>query len=179
METKDKVLVIQSNIEALRREINLRIESQNSIGRLVLAGLAAVVVLKADIQIGRFLPVVPIVGMLITAFWFTETLFVFRTGRWIASMEAQINTLAGSDILQYESTLWQQRKATLWGNNWFYLLLAIGATAAYVFLLYRLLPLARQIGVRGLIDLFILAAVLSYMFAGINLYRIWSLLRQP
>jgi len=178
METKDKVSVIQANIDSLRKEIDLRIVSQNTIWRLVIIGLAAVVVLKGDIEIGRFLPLVPILGMIITAFWFTETLFLFRTGRWIASMEAQINTLIGSEILQYESTLWQQRKATVWGTNWFYVVLAIGATAAYVFLLFRFLPGARQVGIRGFTELFALAAVLSYVFAAANFYRIWSLLRQ-
>lgn len=177
METKDKVSVIQSNIDSLRKEINLRIESQNNLWRLVIAGLAAVVVLKADIEIGRFLPIVPIVGMLITAYWFSETLFVFRTGRWIASMEAQINTLIGSDLLLYESTMWRQRKATLWGNSWFYIVVAIVTTAAYSFLLLRLLPIAKQSGVH-LVELLAFAAVLSYVFAGVNLYRLWSLLRQ-
>ena len=178
METKDKIFIIQSNIEALRKEINLRIESQNNLWRLVIAGLAAVVILKSDFDIGRFLPVLPVVGMLILAYWLGETLFVFRTGRWIASMEAQINTLVGHDLLQYESTLWRQRKATLWGKDWFYLALAAGATAIYLFLLYRLLPIPIALGIKGLTDLLIVAAILSYIFAGANLFRIRSLVRQ-
>jgi len=179
MESKDKIHIVQSNIEALRKEIHLRIESQNNLWRLVIAGLAAVVVLKSDIDVGRFLPILPIVGMLILAYWFGETLFVFRTGRWIASMEGQINTLVGKDILQYESTMWRQRKATLWGKDWFYLILAAGATATYLFLLSRLLPIASALGIKGLTDVLIVAAVLSYIFAGTNLFRIRMLLRKP
>jgi len=179
VDTKDKVFVIQSNIDALRKEINLRIESQNNLWRLIIAGLAAAVVLKSDIDVGRFLPVVPIVGMLITAYWLGESLFVFRTGRWIAAMEAQVNDLAGRDLLQYESTLWKHRKATLWGNKWFYLALAFVATGVYLFLLLRLLPIARALRVRGLLDILIFAAILSYLFAGANLYRIRRLFQHP
>jgi hypothetical protein len=179
IETKDKILVVQSNIEALRNEINLRIVSQSTLWRVAIAGLAAVTVLKTDIDIGRFLPLAPIVGMLITAHWFSETFFLFRTGRWIAFMESQINNLAGSQLLQYESTMWKQRKATLWGKNWFYLSVSVFATALYVLLLYRLWPVTPYSNAISLVDLFYAAAFLSYLFAAVNFYRIWSLLRQP
>jgi len=129
MTDKEQIDVIQCNVDAIRKELNSRIESDLKYGQTLLAGLAAVVVLKEKLT--NYLPVAPLLMLALVIIWEQSEFAMFRLGKELMYEECKINKIAGTVLLDYESNYWEARK------DWFprlktlrlgvYVLLSIGA----------------------------------------------------
>jgi hypothetical protein len=129
MTDKEQIDVIQCNVDAIRNELNSRIESDLKYGQTLLAGLAAVVVLKDKLT--NYLPVAPLLMLALVIIWEQSEFAMFRLGKELMYEEGKINKIAGTVLLDYESNYWEARK------DWFprlktlrlgvYFLLSIGA----------------------------------------------------
>jgi hypothetical protein len=134
MTEKEKIDVIQLYVQSLRKEMNSRIESDLKFGQMIIAGIAAIVVFKGRIQ--DFLPVAPILALLLVLIWQQSEFSLFRLGKRLAREEEKINELAGEPLMEYESALWAERKC--WFSKlkrWRLVLYCL--VAAFSFLLIR------------------------------------------
>jgi Photosystem II 4 kDa reaction centre component len=113
MTDKEMIDVIQENAESLRKEVSSRIESDLKFGQMLVAGVAAIAVLKPDVNIKDFLPIVPVLVLLLIFVWQQSEFSLFRLGKRLAKEEQKINTLAGRDLLEHETALWAER------SRWF------------------------------------------------------------
>ena len=77
---KDMIEIVQKNMETIRSEIRARIESDLKLGQTIIAGFAAVLVLNSQINIKRFLPELPILGLLLLLIWQRSEFSLFRLG---------------------------------------------------------------------------------------------------
>jgi hypothetical protein len=108
MNEKDKIDVVQRNVESLRKEMNSRIESDLKFGQVLVAGFAAIIVFKGNIR--NYLPVAPVLTLLLVLIWQQSEFSLFRLGRHLMLEEERINKLAGVALLDYESALWKERR---------------------------------------------------------------------
>jgi len=141
MTDKQKIDIIHGNVESLRKEANSRIESDLKSGQTVVAGVAAIIVFRGSIY--DFLPVAPILALLLVLVWEQSEISLFRLGRDLMREEAKINILAAAVLLDYESAFWTERQewfAKLWWLrlSWFCL---VGALS--LFLISRWMPLSK------------------------------------
>ncbi len=137
IETNEKIAVVQSQIETLRKESQSRMDTGQKIWQLVIGGLAAVLVLKRDTDLARYFALAPVIGMLLLAHYLREYHFLFRDGRFIERLEAKINKLAGEVLISSETTLRQERKKRL-GSKWTYVRATVIITGLYFWFLYWL-----------------------------------------
>jgi hypothetical protein len=98
VEAKDKLSLIHNEIQAFRKESQSRMENGQKVWQLVVGGLAAVVVLKNDVDLIRFFPVAPVIAMLLLAHYLREYHFFFRDNRYIADLEHKVNELTGGNF---------------------------------------------------------------------------------
>lgn len=108
MTDKEMIDVIQENAESLRKEVSSRIDSDLKFGQMLVAGVAAVVVFKGEIR--DFLPLVPVLALLLLFIWQQSEFSLFRLGKRLAKEEQKINELAGRDLLEHETALWAERE---------------------------------------------------------------------
>jgi hypothetical protein len=109
---------LESQIGSLRSEIGTRLESVSNLSRSVLAGLAAILVLRSDIEPTRFLPLLPTLLGAAVVVWLSNHLMIFRGGRAMALIESKINRrLSGAGVLDHEMRLWA-RRAQLVAGPW-------------------------------------------------------------
>jgi hypothetical protein len=165
-------------------------QSQSGLWRTAIAGIAAVLILDRDVNLVRFLPLVPTLGMTMLLQWLAQTFMVFRIGRALAIEEATINRLLEADVLRHELTLWTARRKNLgWREKTQqiagYVLIAYGVGAALIVAGHLLLvgwalhhpdlDLAS-----GLEPLYWVAAVAAAALSAIMLVRLHFLVRnQP
>jgi hypothetical protein len=133
-----KLGVVRGNMENLRQEASGWMQSQSGLWRTALAGIAAVLILDRDVNLVRFLPLVPTLGMAMLLQWLAQTFMVFRIGKALAVEEATTNCLLEGDVLRHELTLWTMRRKNLgWGEKTNKLTVAIplayGVGAAVLF----------------------------------------------
>jgi hypothetical protein len=131
----DQLAIVRAHVESLQAEIRANSESQRTLFRLCLAGIAAVVALRKDISLDDlqvFLPPAPILAMGVLAFWLAETTFVVRQGRWLAIAEKNINRLAGEPLVQYEQALWQRRTQRFSWPPWKFWTVGLMFSGAYI-----------------------------------------------
>ena len=164
MEAKDKIAVVQKQIEVVYKEIQGRMETGKRLWQVVIGGLAAVVVLKKDVDLALYFPVVPLIGMLLLAYWLREFEFLFRSGRMIATMESIINRLAGGpDLLFCETKLRKERQERL-GKGWYYVAGAMLIIALWGWFFWWLLHRYTAPQVPGFAWIIALASVLTLLY---------------
>jgi hypothetical protein len=164
---------VRAHMESLRREIGGRLETQNTVWRTLVAGLAAVLILKEDIDIGRFLPLVPILGAVLATVWLNNQLMIVRGGYSLGLDEERIGRLVGDPaFLQHETVLWTWRKGLAQRRWAWWTLWAVGAAVQLVaiFLLWEESALPKGPGPYGAV---LGAAVIV---AGISAFLLWNLL---
>lgn len=137
MTEEDKIAVIQGNVESLRKEMNSRVESDLKFGQTLIAGVAAVAILDRDIH--AYLPVAPILALSLILFWQQSEFSLFRLGRRLMNDEARINELAGATLLNYESSLWAERKQWFAKLKWLRLVSYCLAAVLAFFLIHQLM----------------------------------------
>ena len=71
---RQKVDVVRANMENLRQEATGWMQSQSTLWRTAIAGIAAVLVLDRDVDLIRFLPLVPTLAMALLLQWLAQTL---------------------------------------------------------------------------------------------------------
>jgi hypothetical protein len=115
---QQKIEVVRTNMENLRQEATGWMQSQSSLWRTAIAGIAAVLVLDRDVDLVRFLPLIPTLGMALLLQWLAQTFMVFRIGRALAVEETRINSWLGDPVaLSHERTLWGERQRLLRGEK--------------------------------------------------------------
>jgi uncharacterized membrane protein len=103
--------VLTKQMDALRTEVQKRIETDYAIWKLTFGGLAAIVVLKSDIRLVDYLPLVPLLGIALLHVVVTEMFYIFRVNCSLARCEYQINGLLKLDkFLSHEIDFWNSRK---------------------------------------------------------------------
>lgn len=175
MEDKDKVAVIQEQINGLRAEAQRNADSQRKLFQWVIVGVAGVVALREGEParvLQTFLPLVPILAMIIIAFWLAETSFSFRCGRWISLSEKRINSIASTVLVDYEQALLRWRRRVFSYPWYLYLLVFVVFSAGYYFLVFRLMQNSRLRLFEGFYEVIYTLAVISNLAALVQLRRV-------
>jgi hypothetical protein len=144
-----RVLALQAHMDSLRREIGSRLESQNTVWRALVGGLAAVIILKEDVDVDRFLPLVPLLGTVLITVWLNNQLMIVRGGYSLGLDESKIGQLFGDEVmLEHEATLWRMRKELArWAPVWWLLfLLAVAVQFVTIYFLWRESDLPQNAG---------------------------------
>jgi hypothetical protein len=176
VEVKDKLSLVHNEIQAFRKESQSRMENGHKLWQLVIGGLAAVIVLKNDVDLLRFFPLVPVIGMLLLAHYLREYHFYFRDNRYIARLERKINELTGELLLISSITLREERKLRL-GARWLYIKITIIISLIYawfIFWLFRTNQPAAAL-IPGFRILLILISVFTYEY---SLRHLWHIYRE-
>lgn len=133
--TRTKTEVLKAQMDALRKEVQGRIETDYAIWKLTFAGIAAVIVLKDQIKLQDYLPLAPILAMALVHVAITEMFYIFQNGYALARCERQINELLGDDkLLGHELRLAKARVVGLryWAP---FVQMGIGAAAVIQWIL--------------------------------------------
>ena len=179
--SNDKIAIIREHASSLRNEAARNAESQRTIFKLVIAGIAGIAVLRKDIELAdlqAFLPLAPILGMIVIAVWLGETAFSFRCGRWLAVAEGRINELARAKLLDYETELLRWRIRVFKRHFVIYGLLSVVTSVGYYALLLQLLKNSALTNQKGFSELLVVLAVLANAVAIVHLFRIRYELRK-
>src|SRR5437016_14526 len=118
-----KLEALKTEMEALRSEVRNRIETNSSVWKLVFTGLAAIVVLKADVRLEDYLPLVPLLVVGLSHLAITQIFYIFRISQSLARSEERINKLLEDQVLQHESGLWANRISWFRRSRYFFALL--------------------------------------------------------
>jgi hypothetical protein len=152
---EERLRILESHLKSLREEISSRLETQNTLWRALVAGLAAVIILDKDVDVTRFLPLVPILGAVLLAVWLNNQFLIARGGLAMKRDEEEINEITGRRLLRHEMDLWNTRQEVvldhvpLW---WMVLLLGVVALFLGIALFWELpksSALPRTAGVRA------------------------------
>jgi hypothetical protein len=179
--SNDKIEIIREHASSLRNEAARNAESQRTIFKLVIAGIAGIAVLRKDVELAdlqAFLPLAPILVMIVIAVWLGETAFSFRCGRWLAIAEERINELAGAKLLDYETELLRWRIRVFKQHIAIYGLLSAVTSVGYYALLLDLLKDSALTNQKGFSELLLVLAVLANAVAIVHLFRIRYELRR-
>lgn len=180
MDENQKVEILREQIAALRSEVVRYSDSQRTIARYSIIGVAAIAVLRKDLSIGdfeTFLPIVPIIGMGMIAVMVLENVFIFRSGRWLAAAEKQLNEIAGEPFLVYEQSIRNWRTKWLSYGRVPTISFLVAATIAYFWCFFYLLTFSDLSLHPGIVLVLIIFAVIAYLFAGIYFVRMAGELR--
>jgi hypothetical protein len=178
MNDSDKIEILKEQIASLRSEVVRYSDSQRTIARYAVVGTAAVVALRKELAVAdleALLPIFPIVAMGMFAIMVLENVFIFRTGRWLAAAERQLNAIAGEDFLQYEQSIRD------WRSNWLThgpvatTLFSMLASAAYYWCFFYLVSFS-DLSYPIIVVLWILA-IIAHLFALIYFIRMVGELR--
>jgi hypothetical protein len=127
---KTKIEVLKAQMDALRKEVQGRIETDYTIWKLTFAGIAGVIVLKDNICLEDYLPLAPILAMALVHVAITEMFYIFQNGYALARCEQQINGLLNDGkLLGHELSL---SRARIEGLLYWSPLVQIGIGAAAV-----------------------------------------------
>lgn len=175
MEDSEKVAIIQEHAKTLRAEVQRNAESQRKLFQWVILGIAGAVALRKDVAVSdlqAFLPFMPILAMIIIAFWLAETSFSFRCGRWLSLAEERINELASGELVGYEQELLRWRRR-VFNHNWIYYVLGyLGLSIAYYTLVAYLMSVSELRRHAGFTVLVYTLAVISNLSALVQLFRV-------
>src|SRR3712207_4581340 len=94
MEPKDKIAVIQTNIENLRQQLLDTIKLDSLLWQIFVGGVSATLILKDDTSLVRNHPVFPLLGLVIIILWLHRNASVFRLSHFIAAEESKISEIA-------------------------------------------------------------------------------------
>lgn len=164
---------VRTHMDSLRREIGSRLETQNTVWRTLVAGLAAVIILKEDIDIGRFLPLVPILGAVLATVWLNNQLMIVRGGYSLGLDEERIGRLLGDPtLLQHETVLWTWRKGLARRRWTWWTLWAVGAAVqvAAILLLWKESDLPKGPGP------YVAVLGAAVIVTGLSAFLLWNLL---
>lgn len=176
IEVKDKLSVVQNEIQAFRKESQGRMENGQKVWQLVVGGIAAVVVLKNDVDLLRFFPLVPVIGMLLLAHYLREYHLLFRDNRYIARLEHKVNELTEESLLMSSITLREERKLRL-GSKWLYIKATVIISlinAWFIFWLFTTNPPAVAL-IPGFRIILTLISVFTYEY---SLRHLWHIYRE-
>lgn len=174
-----EVDVLNKQMDALRTEVQKRVETDYAIWKLTFGGLAAIVVLKSDIRLEDYLPLVPLLGIALLHVLVTEMFYIFRINCSLARCEYQINRLLNVDnFLSHEIDFWKSRRR--WFRQWKWLLVVAGITAFVLqwVLMHTYMPDSKFCDERGLRWPLYAISLLLPVLVTINFARTWKLLSQ-
>lgn len=180
---QQKIDVVRANMENLRQEATGWMQAQSSLWRTAIAGIAAVLVLDRDVDPGRFLPLVPTLGMALLLQWLAQTFMVFRIGKALAVEEASINSWLGDPLaLSHELTLWRRRRRTLgceknWGRPSLYAVAGMVLVAGHLGLVGWALDHSNPEPEPGVEPFYWVAAVVVDVLTAIMFFRLRRLMR--
>ncbi len=130
-----KVDVLQAEIAALRDEAQSRVETNYAIWKMGLIGVGAVVVLKSDVRLEDYLPLVPLLAITGVFLAAKQNFVIWRTGRSIALNESRINFHLAAVVLDHEIGLWQRRREAF--HKWRIILAILAVcTPTHLFLIH-------------------------------------------
>lgn len=186
MTTKQqKIDVVRANMENLRQEATGWMQAQSSLWRTAIAGIAAVLVLDRDVDPGRFLPLVPTLGMALLLQWLAQTFMVFRIGKALAVEEDSINSWLGDPrALSHELTLWRKRRRTLgcdeknWGKPSRYAAAGMVLVAGHLGLVGWALDHSNPEAEPGVEPFYWVAAAVVDVLTAIMFFRLCRLMRE-
>lgn len=107
---ESRVQSIEKQIDRLRKEVDDRIGSNHTLWRAGLAGMGALILLQKDLDFGRALAVVPLLGMVLAAYWLNQMVTFYRIADSLAFCEQQINKIFAAQVLDHELTLFAVRR---------------------------------------------------------------------
>ena len=179
MNEVEKLTILREQITALRSEVVRYSDSQRTIARYAVVGVAAIAALRKDLSISdfeAFLPIVPILAMGLIAILVLENVFIFRSGRWLAAAEQQLNAIAGEEFLRYEQSIHTWRRKWL-AHGLVAAAILVVATVGYfgsIIYLFTFSDLALHPGIALVIWIF---AIIAYLFAALYFIRMIGELR--
>ncbi|MCK4828344.1 hypothetical protein KA005_72110, partial [bacterium] len=99
MNQKEKIDILFREYEALRAEINTRIQSRFN----VLAVTIALLAITANKESSLSPLLLLLVAVFVFVVWWRVRVWIIRCGNRVAEIENEINTFAGCDILKWEN----------------------------------------------------------------------------
>ena len=171
MTQKERIEIVQKQIEHLRKEVDERIGVNNTLWRTVLAGIGGLILLKEDLNLGRFLFLVPPLAMVLISHWLNQMFTIYRAGAAMAEAEQRINSIAGETLLSHELNLLENRKIKVGSRRVAILLVGIAVTLIYWWLERKLFGSQSVMEIALLWELGVLVAIVANMAAIINLWR--------
>jgi hypothetical protein len=133
--SKKIVDILQDQIAALRDEVKGGIETNFAIWKMGLIGVGAVVVLKSDVKLEDYPPLVPLLAITVIFLGVKQNFVTWRIGRSIALNESRINFLLVTVVLDHEICLWRRRREAF--NKWriFFAIFVVG-TPMHLYLIH-------------------------------------------
>ena len=163
--------MVEKQIDRLRKEVDDRISSNNTLWRAGLAGIGALILLKENLELGRFVLLLPILAMAFASHWLNQLLTLYRSGDSMAACECKINKLAGDVLLEHETILTRNRRTMLGMRRTAILVVAVLATGAYWLAVWHVRPFASTSPALLLWQTSVAAAALVNVVAAANLWR--------
>lgn len=105
MTDKEKVDILQRQIDQLRKEVDDRVSSNNILWRAVMAAVAGLLLLKQDLNMGLLLYVAFPLCLIMVSHWLNQMYTIYRAGAAMADTEVRINVVVGQPLLDYETRL--------------------------------------------------------------------------
>ncbi|HEV2856009.1 MAG TPA: hypothetical protein VHC97_24695 [Thermoanaerobaculia bacterium] len=169
---KDKIEIVQKQIDHLRKEVEDRVSSNNTLWRAVMAAVAGLLLLKQDLNMRLLLYVAFPLFLIMVSHWLNQMYTIYRAGAAMADVENKINLIAGQSLLEYETNLAAARGKRV--GSWRLAFVPVGVLASTAYwllflLLVRKEPVAvlsslREIayGATGLANLLVLAHLVRF-----------------
>ena len=129
-----RLRIWEAQIAYYRDEVKANYESQRSIFRYVIVGVAGVIALRKDLtwdDLRTALPLMPVLAMIFIAYWLWEFGLMYTVGRRIAGFETRINRLLKEDVLSHEIRLLATRRQMLGRSWWMYSVTAVLLSICY------------------------------------------------
>jgi hypothetical protein len=168
---KDRISVVEKQIDRLRKEGDDRMNSNHTLWRAGLAGIGAFILFKESIDFSRIVVALPILGMGLAAHWLNQLLTLYRAGDAMAVCEARINRLADDKLLDHELVLAHMRRLLILRWKPAIVMGAVIASVVYWGVVAQVQPPDHDVPGSLLRQLGLLAALLVHVVAAINLRR--------
>jgi hypothetical protein len=170
----DRIAVIEKQIDRLRKEVDGRISSNQTLWRAGLAGIGTLILLKESLDLSRLILLLPILVMTFISHWLNQIFTLYRSGDAMASCELRINRLAGQTLLEHETVLTHARRAKF--TTYRYAMVAVGAavTVTFWFAIWQVQPLKSAVQPLLLWQVGVVSGALVNVVAIANLWRFLS-----
>lgn len=172
---KDKIVVVEKQIDRLRKEVDDRLSSNHTLWRAGLAAIGAFILFKETVDLPRFILLLVILCMSLAAHWLNQTLTLYRSGDAIAACEQRVNQMAGEVLIEHEIILTRVRRNMLSKRRPLMLMAALVATCVYWFSIWHVQPYASATQALLLWQVGVIAAALANIVAAVNLGRFLSI----
>jgi hypothetical protein len=169
---KDKIEIVQKQIDHLRKEVEDRVSSNNTLWRAVMAAVAGLLLLKQDLNMRLLLYVAFPLFLIMVSHWLNQMYTIYRAGAAMADVENKINLIAGQSLLEYETNLAAARGKRV--GSWRLAFVPVGVLASIAYWLLFLWLVRKEpvavlsslqemaYGATGLANLLVLAHLVRF-----------------